>query len=82
MLLVLLFVAAIQIVSPVIGAMLTSLLTTMATIIGFVAVFFEMKRAADIDECKFLCGADENAVQGAESVCENIENRKFILFRA
>lgn len=53
-LLVLFFVAAIQIVSPVIGGVLTSLLTTLATIIGFVTVFFEMKRAADIDECSFL----------------------------
>lgn len=32
----------IQFVSPVIGGILTSLLTTMTTIIGFITVFFEM----------------------------------------
>lgn len=53
-LLVLFLIIMIQIISPVVGGILSSLLTTVATIIGFITVFFEMKRAADIDECNFL----------------------------
>lgn len=44
----------VQFINPIIGDMLTSLLTTMTTIIGFIAVFFEMKRATDIDGSTFL----------------------------
>ena len=53
-LLILFIIVIVQFLSPVIGNILSSFLTTMATIIGFVTVFFEMKRAADIDECNFL----------------------------
>lgn len=49
-----LIIVIVQFLSPVIGNMLTSILTTFATIIGFITVFFEMKRAADIDECNFV----------------------------
>lgn len=52
--LILFIITIIQLITPIIGQILTSLLTTMATIIGFITVFFEMKRAADIDECNFL----------------------------
>lgn len=44
----------IQVVAPTIGERLTGLFTTITTIIGFISVFFEMKRAADIDECNFI----------------------------
>lgn len=53
-LIILIIITLIQLVSPVIGGILASMLTTLATIIGFVTVFFEMKRSADIDECNFI----------------------------
>lgn len=52
---VLLFVIfTLQIFEPAIGTQLSSILTTCTTIVGFVSVFYEMKRAADIDECNFI----------------------------
>lgn len=52
--LVLLIVLGLQIIEPAIGNTITNLLTTLTTIVGFISVFYEMKRSADIDECNFI----------------------------
>lgn len=51
---ILFLVLMIQIIEPTIGTTLSSVLTTCTTIIGFISVFYEMKRSADIDECNFI----------------------------
>lgn len=43
-----------QVIEPAIGTTLSSILTTCTTIVGFISVFYEMKRSADIDECNFI----------------------------
>ena len=71
MLLVLIVIALIQVVSPVMGNVLTSILTTLATISGFIAVIFEMKRAADIDECNFLLETYKHFTSDSNSGIQN-----------
>lgn len=49
-----LLIFCIEFFEPTIGSKLSSFFTMMTTIVGFVSVFIEMKRSADIDECNFI----------------------------
>ena len=51
---ILFIILSIQLISPTLGEKLANFLTTITTIIGFISVFYEMKRSADIDECNFI----------------------------
>jgi len=52
--LILLIILGLQVIEPSIGSKISATLTTITTIVGFISVFYEMKRSADIDECNFI----------------------------
>ena len=52
--LILLIILFLNLVSPIIGEEITTILTTVTTITGIFSVFIEMKRSADIAECEFI----------------------------
>jgi len=64
---VLLIIFALQVLEPSIGNVLTTLFTTLTTIVGFISVFYEMKRSADIDECNFILETYKHFTDGSNS---------------
>lgn len=77
---ILFLILIIQIIEPAIGVQLSSILTTSTTIIGFVSVFFEMKRAADIDECSFILDTFKHFTSDPNSGINIIYEKLDILF--
>ena len=77
---ILLIFLGIQILEPTFGEMLTSILTTFTTIIGFISVFFEMKRAADIDECNFILETYKHFTANPDSAITKIHDKLDELF--
>ncbi len=51
---ILMIVMLLNILTPIMGSEITSILTSITTITGIFSVFIEMKRSADIAECEFI----------------------------
>jgi len=74
---ILIITLSIQLLEPTLGNRLSTILTTLTTIVGFVSVFFEMKRAADIDECNFILETYKHftskSTQGITEIYEKLD---------
>jgi len=77
---IILIIFMLQILEPNIGNTLTSLLTTVTTIVGFLSVFYEMKRAADIDECNFILETYKHFTNSDESGISKTYEKLDVLF--
>ena len=80
LILILLIILGLQILEPSFGEVLTSILTTFTTIVGFISVFYEMKRAADIDECNFILETYKHFTNNPESSISKIYDKLDELF--
>lgn len=77
---ILVVIALLQIFEPSIGSKISNILTIFTTIIGFVSVFFEMKRSADIDECSFILETFKHFTSDSNSGLFKIYEKLDLLF--